>query len=108
MQHTSSGMFKLVLKCAVSPCCMTHFSRAFVQTQEVQELQRQAQDVETQIRELKKSASKQQQQGAAIKRSVTSEQAAVDALLTRQADLLSAAAMEQVCLKHSARNKILL
>ena len=68
-----------------------------MQTREVQELQRQAQDVETQIRELKKSASKHQQQGAAIKRSVTSEQAAVEALLTRRADLLSAAAMEQVC-----------
>lgn len=70
-----------------------------MQTREVQELQRQAQDVETQIRELKKSASKQQQQGASIKRSVTSEQAAVDALLTRRADLLSAAAMEQVCVQ---------
>lgn len=48
------------------------------------------------MRELKKAASKQQQQGAAIKRSVTSEQAAVDALMMRRADLLSAAAMEQV------------
>ena len=67
-----------------------------MQTREVQELQRQAQDVETQIRELKKTASKHQQQGAAVRRSVSSEQAAVDALLTRRTDLLSAAAMEQV------------
>ena len=70
----------------------------FVQTGEVQELQRQAQDVETQIRELKKAASKQTQQGAAIKRSFNSEQAALDALKMRRADLLGAAAMEQVCL----------
>lgn len=62
----------------------------------MQELQRQAQDVETQIRELKKTASKYQQQGAAVRRSVSSEQAAVDALHTRRTDLLSAAAMEQV------------
>lgn len=102
-----SGMFKLVLECAVSTCCVTHLTRVLVQTREVQELQRQAQDVETQIRELKRSASKQQQQGAAVKRIVTSEQAAVDALLTRRADLLSAAAMEQVGLKHSAGNNIL-
>ena len=63
---------------------------------EVQELQRQAQDAETQIRELKKTASKYQQQGAAVRRSVSSEQAAVDALHMRRTDLLSAAAMEQV------------
>lgn len=63
---------------------------------EIQELLRQLQDLETQIKELKKTASKQQQQGAAIKRNVTSEQAAVDALLMRRSDLLSTAAMEQV------------
>lgn len=78
----------------------TNVHRAFpVQTREVQELQRQAQDVETHIRELKKTASKYQQQGAAIRRSVTSEQAAVDALSMRRTDLLSTAAMEQVCLQ---------
>lgn len=70
-----------------------------MQTREVQELQRQAQDMETQIRELKKTASKHQQQGAAVRRSVSSEQAAVDALHTRRTDLLSAAAMEQVRLE---------
>ena len=52
--------------------------------------------METQIKELKKAASKQQQQGAAIKRSCNSEQAALDALKMRRADLLGAAAMEQV------------
>ena len=52
--------------------------------------------MDTQIKELKKNVSKQQQQGAAIKRSVTSEQAAVDALSMRRTDLISAAAMEQV------------
>ena len=62
-------------------------------------MQRQAQDVETQIKELKKTASKHQQQGAAVRRSVSSEQAAVDALLMRRTDLLSAAAMEQVSFK---------
>ena len=67
-----------------------------VQTREVQELVRQAQDLETHMRELKKAASKHQQQGAAIKRSVTSEQATVDALIVRRTDLLSTAAMEQV------------
>ena len=70
-----------------------------LQSRERQELERQAQDLDTQMRELKKAASQQQQQGAAIKRSVTSEQAAVDALIMRRADLLSAAAMEQVGLR---------
>ena len=68
-----------------------------VQNREVQELYRQTQDLETQIKELKKTAQKHNQQGAAIKRSVNSEQAAVDALKMRRADLLGAAAMEQVC-----------
>ena len=66
------------------------------QTREAQELQRQAQDVDTQVKELKKAASKHQQQGAAIKRTCNSQQAALDALNMRRADLLAAAAMEQV------------
>ena len=69
-----------------------------MQNREVQELQRQTQDLETQIKELKEAATKHNQQGAAIKRSVNSEQAAVDALKMRRADLIGAAAMEQVCL----------
>ncbi len=66
------------------------------QTREAQELQRQAQDLDTQVKELKKAASKHQQQGAAIKRTCNSQQAALDALNMRRADLLAAAAMEQV------------
>ena len=66
------------------------------QTREAQELQRQAQDLDTQLKELKKAASKHQQQGAVIKRTCNSQQAALDALNMRRADLLAAAAMEQV------------
>ena len=69
-----------------------------LQNREVQELQRQTQDLETQIKELKKAATKHNQQGAAIKRNVNSEQATVDNLKMRRADLIGAAAMEQVCL----------
>ncbi|DBA97424.1 TPA: hypothetical protein ACH3X1_015143 [Trebouxia sp. C0004] len=71
-------------------------------TREAQELQRQAQDLETQLKELKKAASKHQQQGAAIKRTCNSQQAALDALNMRRADLLAAAAMEQMQLPREA------
>lgn len=62
----------------------------------MQELLKQAQDVEVEIRELKQAARKREQQGSAVTRALKSQQAALDALRTRRADLLSTAAMEQV------------
>lgn len=67
-----------------------------VQAKQVQELQRQAQDVEVEIKELKQAATKRLQQGAAVTRAFKSQKAALDALRTRRADLLGTAAMEQV------------
>ena len=88
--------FACVLRLSTCLCAQTRDLPVCVQTREAQELQRQAQDLDTQLKELKKAASKHQQQGAAIKRTCNSQQAALDALIMRRADLLAAAAMEQV------------
>lgn len=77
-------------------CCET--SACSVQAKQVQELQRQAQDGEVEIKELKQAATKRQQAGAAVNRAFKSQKANLDALSTRRADLLSTAAMEQVSL----------
>lgn len=62
----------------------------------MQELQRQASEIEVEIRALKQAATKRQQQGAAVTRAFKSQKAALDALRTKRADLLGDAAMEQV------------
>ena len=65
----------------------------------MEKLQKQAQDAYVEINALKQAAQERQQQGAAVTRALKSHQAALDALKTRRADLLSTAAMEQVSIR---------
>ena len=62
------------------------------------ELKAKAEEVETEVKDMKKQAAKQLAAGGALKNAMASHEAAIEELRTKRADILEAAQMQQACL----------
>lgn len=75
---------------------------AALQTARMDELNAKAEEVETEVKAMKKEAAKQLAAGSALKNAMASHEAAIEELRTKRADILEAAQMQQACLLLSA------
>ncbi len=62
------------------------------------ELKAKAEEVEAEVKVLKKEAARQLASGSELKNTVAANEAAVEELRTKHADILEAAQMQQACL----------
>lgn len=74
---------------------------SIMQRERMDELKAKAEEVEAEVKVLKKEAARQLASGGELKNTVAANEAAVEELRTKHADILEAAQMQQACLSCS-------